>query len=138
MFKSERGIKRIMETQTITREKIIEFYRNKQRSWLSQNEYIVKWFELMPFHQDKFVIYGVGRWLYHIMDWRGCNFYHGRLPLSPVFNSEEEAGKWLIENKDVYKGMTLRGHSMGEYKCSTCKDKKEIKTFHIYDLEAQN
>jgi hypothetical protein len=88
------------------------------------NEYKLMWFELMSFRSTKIVIYGVGQWKYHVMDWRGCNYYHGRLPGSPVFDNEKEAIKWLkwaVEKKHYQDGERLTGHHSGEYKCSACE-----------------
>ena len=81
-------------------------------------EYSLQWFSFLSFHKDKIVIYGVGQWVDHLMDWAGCNFHHGRI--GPVFKNVIEAYFWL--RKEVKEGriterMTLRGHHSGEYEC---------------------
>ena len=98
------------------------------------NHYSLKWFLLMKYRKNKVVIYGVGQQSSHSMDWRGCNFFHGRLPLSPIFNSKEEAIEWLAfqVQHGVYKEyMTLSGHFASE---SDKKEKdREIVTIHFND-----
>ena len=66
------------------------------------------------------------------MDWRGCNFFHGRLPLSPVFPNTKEALAWLKfqVGEGVYTdGMILGGHHAGEYTCSMGCNDREIYGF---------
>jgi len=118
--------------------------------------YNLSWFELMRYRGDKFVWYGVGQFYRHLMNWRGCNVWHGRLPKSPVFGSVKEACEWLwyqVRNKVYYEGMHLKGHFCGdEGHCKACnketdwlfeeretnitpgfhdilKEKKSVKTF---------
>jgi len=104
------------------------------------NTYYLQWFELMRCHEEKFVWFGVGQWSSHIMDWRGCNFWHSRLPKSPVFADPKEAINWLyyqVEN-GVYKdGMELGGHHMGENRCTVCNKKKDEWT-SIWDRRETN
>jgi hypothetical protein len=61
------------------------------------------------------------------MNWRGCNFFHGRLPLSPTFYTEDEAIEWLrfqVKGGAYYKGMILTGHHAGESLCMKgCDDR---------------
>ena len=79
--------------------------------------YKLDWFEILTYHKTRYVIYGFGQEAYHLMDWRGCNFCHGRLPNSPVFNSVRDALKWLVKQVEAGKyktGMRLPGHSIGD------------------------
>lgn len=100
----------------------------------SEYTYKLEWFELMGFYEDRVVIFGVGHWSYHIMDWLGCNFWHGRLPKSPIFDSVEDARDWLIFQVKMgvyYDGMELRGHHSGDPHCRQCnrdetKPKREL------------
>lgn len=104
------------------------------------NGYDLSWFELLTFRETKVVIYGVGQWDGHMMDWRGCNFFHGRLPLSPVFNNTEEATAWLkfqVENKVYTEGMWLTGHSRGENRCSKGCDDREIDVIYFIHLRGK-
>ena len=98
-----------------------------------QNIYCLEWFELMKYREKYFVIYGVGQWWNHLMDWRGCNFYHGRLPKSPVFESEEDAKKWLkfqVENGVYQEKMELTGHHDGDPCLRGCR-KRELETIYF-------
>ena len=101
------------------------------------NRYYVKWFEVRTYRSSGFVIYGVGQWSGHIMDWRGCNFYHGRLPGSPVFHDLTVLMDWMefqIRNGVYSDGMELSGHHSGENECSTCgKDREEVGMISVYD-----
>ena len=58
-------------------------------------EYMLDWFQILRFRDNGYVIYGHGKWAYHIMDWAGCNFHHGRLPESPVFKKATDVLLWL-------------------------------------------
>lgn len=96
-------------------------------SYNSVNTYYLQWFELMRFHEEKCVWFGVGQWSSHIMDWRGCNFWHGRLPKSPVFDNLKEAIDWLyfqVENGAYKDGMKLNGHHSGDPDCKSCNKGK--------------
>lgn len=91
----------------------------------SSGLYSLQWFEFLKFREKsygiyKVVIYGVGKWVDHMMDWAGCNFHHGRLPDSPVFANEVEAAKWLkaeVEKGTYKENTTLTGHHSGEHMC---------------------
>jgi len=92
------------------------------------NTYDLAWFELMRFHKTKFVWYGVGQWSCHVMDWRGCNFWHGRLPKSPVFENPKDAVEWLyfqVENGAYKDGMELAGHHTSDPHCKKCNPPTE-------------
>lgn len=92
------------------------------------NTFYLRWFELMRYHEEKFVWFGVGQWSSHIMDWRGCNFWHSRLPKSPIFGDPEEAIDWLYFQVEhgVYKhGMELHGHHSGDPDCKSCNKHRD-------------
>lgn len=97
------------------------------------SDYDLDWFLLMTYRETSYVWYGVGKWSYHLMDWRGCNFHHGRIP-SPVFKQPSEAMKWLIETVDggrLREGMQLSGHHAGEFACSKGCDRREVGLVYI-------
>lgn len=105
------------------------------------NTYNLSWFELMRFHEDKYVWFGVGQWSCHIMDWRGCNFWHGRLPKSPAFSDPKEAIDWLyfqVENGAYKDTMELRGHHSGEATCCVYCNKKDTGTDLMYGSRETN
>lgn len=110
------------------------------------NEFRLKWFELMTYKVGstiaaRFVIYWVGKQSQHLMDWRGCNFHHGRIKGSPVFKTPMEAFDWLQRATAagfVAEGMHLRGHHSGEYACSKGCDERELQTIFFRDLEKKN
>jgi len=99
----------------------------------------LNWFQILRYRKNKFVIYGQGQWVGHIMDWRGMNMYHGRLPKSPVFNSVEEAIEWLkfqVKHGVYYEKMELTGHHSGEFQCSMgCDDRIVIDTIFFSQLK---
>ncbi len=98
------------------------------------NEYNVKWFELMTYRDTRYCWYGVGPWAGHLMDWRGLNFHHGRIPDSPTFATIAEAVTWLqqaADAKQVYGGMRLGGHHSGEFSCSKGCDDREVGLVYI-------
>lgn len=93
------------------------------------NLYRLEWFEVLTFRETRFVVYGTGAWDGHLMDWAGCNFFHGRVPTSPVFKTIEEAVLWLDEQVrlgNLNTGMTLSGHHSGEYECRKGCDTREV------------
>jgi len=100
----------------------------------SEYAYNLSWFELLSFHEDRIVIFGMGHWEHHIMDWLGCNYWHGRLPKSPIFDSVKDAKDWLkfqVNMGVYYDGMTLSGHHAGNSHCRQCnrdetKPKREL------------
>lgn len=103
------------------------------------NTYYLSWFELMRYHEDKFVWFGVGQWSSHIMDWRGCNFWHGRLPKSPIFKTGKEAIAWLfvqIKGGIYTDGMELNGHHMGDD--GRCKNCNKDESDWIFDRRETN
>ena len=90
--------------------------------------YYLESFQLLTFREDKYVLYGYGAAVGHLMDWRGGNIWHGRLPNSPVFSSEEEALNWLWNNhRRIKTGMEmsgLPGHHAGIDSCPKgCDDR---------------
>lgn len=100
-----------------------------------QNEYVLSWFQVLTFRpnidtgESKFVVYGVGRWYRHLMDWRGCNFFHGRIPGSPTFKTIEDAVLWLDEAVKagvLSDRMRLHGHHSGENTCPKGCDEREV------------
>jgi len=98
------------------------------------NDYALDWFAILTYHKTKYVIYGVGQWWYHSIDWRGMNCFHGRLPDSLVFDSLVSAEEWLkqeIKEGTYHKGMQLSGHHAGLYHCLKGCDDREIKTIHF-------
>ena len=112
-------------------ENIIQYKKDGDQ----QNFYRLSWFELMSFRENKVVIFGIGHWTYHLMDWRGCNFYHGRLPKSPVFKNVGEAKEWLkfqIENGVYHQGMELCGHHAGgDQGCLRGCRERELETVYF-------
>jgi hypothetical protein len=90
------------------------------------NRFYLDWFELLRYRKDKIVIYGTGQWYLHLMDWRGCNFFHGRLPKSPVFNFTDEALEWLkfqVQNGNYKDKFEMSGHHGCGRECNKCRDR---------------
>jgi len=113
------------------------------------NEYNLSWFELMKYHERKngtyrVVIYGVGHWINHIMDWAGCNFFHGRLPNSPIFDTPAAAAHWLKDvwepNQNDYLNSDggYSGHHAGAYKCLKGCNQRTIEIIYPRDLRQGN
>jgi hypothetical protein len=95
-------------------------------------DYDLSWLKILRFRESKFVVYGVGQWAYHVMDWRGCNFFHGRIPDSPTFSTPEEAVSWIakeIKAGRIYEGKVLQGHHAGEFNCPKGCDEREVSGF---------
>ena len=93
------------------------------------NLYRLAWFEVLTYRETRFVVYGQGQWDGHLMDWAGGNYFHGRVPTSPVFATIEEAVLWLDEQVrlgNLSAGMTLSGHHSGEYGCRKGCDEREV------------
>jgi len=64
-------------------------------------------------NEPKYVVYGVGQWNGHIMDWRGCNFWEKKLSggVKP-FKTVEEAKQWIqsqIDNGTLYYRKEIEG-----------------------------
>lgn len=103
------------------------------------NEFRLKWLEVLDYRvnpitgRGRFVLYGVGQWVNHVMDWRGCNFFHGRIKGSPTFATVEEALRWAREASRsgfIAEGMRLRGHHSGEGSClKGCEDREQLTVF---------
>ena len=96
-----------------------------------ENEYDLQRFSLLTYRETSYVWYGVGQWDGHIMDWRGSNFFHGRLPQSPTFKQPSEALAWLekaLDEGEYHRGMSLSGHHSGESRCSKGCDDREVVT----------
>lgn len=75
-------------------------------------QYGLKWFEL-KWYRDKIAVYGVGQPIGHVKDWRGGNYNEGRIPDSPLFETEEKAVEWLwgqVGLGKLERGMILPGH----------------------------
>lgn len=72
-----------------------DFESYSEKTLTQDNVYNLEWFEIMTYRGTKYVLHGVGQHYMHIMDWRGCNFFHGRLPFSPVFPTIRDALRWL-------------------------------------------
>lgn len=103
-----------------------------------ENEYKLKSFLLLTYHKTRVVIYGYGPWYGHMMDWRGMNIFHGRLPNSPVFANVAEAEKWLrrkVADRTYYDGRRLSGHHAGEHECCKGCDDREIKSIYFRELK---
>ena len=101
------------------------------------NSYKLDWFQILTYHKTRVVIYGEGQWYFHVMDWRGMNMYHGRLPDSPVFDSVEEALEWLekkVDDGTYKKGNVLTGHHSGEHNCSKGCDDREVDGYGIVSI----
>ncbi len=97
----------------------------------ADSRYTLNWFEILTYYKTRFVIYGTGPWHNHLMDWLGMNYYHGRLPGSPVFDSVKDAKVWLkfqIKHGAYAKDMTLPGHHAGEHVCSKGCFDREVET----------
>ena len=85
----------------------------------SDNYYTLDWFELLTYRGDKIVVYGFGHHYQHMMNWSGCNFWHGRMCTQP-FNTTGEALDWIHEKVscgEITKGMQLPGHFHGDNDC---------------------
>jgi hypothetical protein len=103
--------------------------------------YTLAWLEVLTYHRKRFVLYGVGQWVGHIMDWRGCNFHHGRLPGTPVFDSKDDAVRWArlaVVAKWLYEGAHLSGHHAGEYRCPKGCTARSVATVHFSDLASDD
>lgn len=102
------------------------------------NSYTVSWFDILTYRNGKYVVYGEGHWIGHVMDWRGGNFFHGRLPNSPVFDTEADARAWLRQRVlagDLNEGDEFTGHhSGGDYGCSKNCDDRHVATVHFAEL----
>ena len=97
----------------------------------SDARYCLSWFEILTYRRERYVLYGVGQWYNHMLDWLGMNYYHGRLPGSPVFDTVKDAETWLrfqVKHEAYKDGMTLPGHHSGEYTCSKGCSDREVKT----------
>ena len=108
----------------------------KTRDGRPTNGYYLEWLELKQYRDVYYVWYGVGQWDGHMMNWRGCNYFHGRLPKSPMFNNVREAILWMqVQLKaGAYKdGMYLTGHHSGEGNCRLCGD-RETEDYFIHEL----
>jgi len=100
-------------------------------------EYILEWFEILTYHKNRIVIYGVGKWAYHSDNWTGMNTHHGRI--GPVHNSVEEAYLWLAEEvkaKRINEGDYLKGHHAGEFQCPKgCDDRTLLSNLYFTDIK---
>jgi hypothetical protein len=98
------------------------------------NLYRLQWLQVMTYRFTRFVLYGHGQWDGHIMDWRGCNFFHGRVPGTPLFTTAEEAvmfAEALAKARVIAEHMTLSGHHSGDLSCSKGCDDREVVTVHL-------
>jgi hypothetical protein len=106
------------------------------------NLYRVSWFQVLTFRETRFVVYGQGQWNGHIMDWAGCNFFHGRVPGSPTFATIEDAVLWLDEQArlgNLKDGMTLSGHHSGENRClKGCDERQVLDAIHVNNPKYTN
>ena len=96
-------------------------------SW--ENEYFLTWFELLTFREKRYCWYGIGQWVGHMIDWRGCNFFHGRIPDSPTFANTLEAMEWLqkaVDDGEIYKSISFSGHHAGYRSCRKGCDSRRI------------
>ena len=106
-----------------------------------QNEYNLEWVQLLTYRYNLdtgrygIVVYGQGPWVGHIMDWRGLNMFHGRIPNSPIFRSVKDAATWIeteVAANRLEDGMELSGHHAGENECLTCgPDREEIAIVYL-------
>lgn len=99
--------------------------------------YDLQWFQVMTFRKTRFVLYGEGQWEDHIMDWQGCNYWHGRIPESPVFDSVDQAVEWArsaVAEGKLERGMILPGHHSGVQLCSKGCSAREAKAVYFADL----
>ena len=95
-------------------------------SW--ENEYSVSWFALLTFRKTRYCWYAVGPWIGHMMDWRGLNQFHGRIPDSPTFANTLEATTWLqkaVSEGKLQKHEVFSGHHAGERFCRKGCDDRE-------------
>lgn len=100
-----------------------------------ENEYSIQWFDLLTFRDSRYCWYAHGKWVGHLMDWRGCNFHHGRVPGSPTFATIPEALRWLqteIANGRIRRGMVFSGHHSGEGLCSKGCDDREVAHLSVF------
>ena len=99
------------------------------------NLYRLAWFEVLTYRETRFVVYGQGQWDGHLMDWAGGNYFHGRVPTSPVFATIEEAVLWLDEQVrlgNLVEKMTLSGHHAGgDGGCRKGCNARETLTVHF-------
>lgn len=104
------------------------------------NVYRLEWFQVLTFRENldtgacSFVVYGQGKHHHHLMDWRGCNFFHGRIPGSPTFKTFSDAVLWLdraVADGILVRRIELTGHHAGENEClKGCAD-REVATIFI-------
>lgn len=104
------------------------------------NIYNLEWFQVLTFRENldtgacSFVVYGEGKHEGHLMDWRGCNFFHGRIPGSPTFKTFADAVLWLdraMAADVLHRGMDLSGHHAGENECRKGCAEREVATIFI-------
>jgi len=95
------------------------------------NVYKLAWFQVLTYHTKGFVVYGHGQWTGHLMDWRGCNFMHGRIPGSQVFSTIEDAVEWLrvqVRDGKLKCDQEFAGHHSGGRQCSRGCDERQVRT----------
>lgn len=67
---------------------------------MAQEGFYLEWFEIKSTRDfsDKYVVFGIGQWRGHIMNWRGCNHWEKKLTKGvKPFNSIEDAENWIKE-----------------------------------------
>ncbi len=103
---------------------------------LSNSGFYLTWFTIrytsLMSEKERYVIFGEGKWIYHVMDWRGCNFWQKKLSPHP-FDSVEEAKNWLREAVSaelLWERMMIRG---GSFLNDSGSD-KEVETVYFAEF----
>jgi len=63
----------------------------------------------------KYVVYVVGKWTYHVMDWAGCNFRRIKAPNQPVFKKIADAVTWAKRWMEDYHKHKVFAHGEGSH-----------------------
>jgi len=80
--------------------------------------------------QPTFVVYLVGQWDYHMMDWRGLNIRRIKAPNQPIFHKLSDAIKWANKNYKKFKTVDGEGEHVSDW-----EDKDEKGIIDDYTLE---
>ena len=82
-----------------------------------ERAFSLSWFEIRSTRRNYYTdnihynVFAVGKWAGHIMDWRGCNFWHKKVN-DRYFKSISEAFDWIqgqLDNGTFSDNMTIDG-----------------------------